>query len=1262
MSTCDICVLQNPFIKPDIQGISISNKLIQNSINQINLNQSNIQSKITSVFGKTFYNGVTEVKNKKTKLKRKIKKDVLPYILKLYKSAFFKFSHDNHIASKVVFLSNRYKQFSEFHFEPKVYPALMNINTLITNVNEKRTKSNSNEKSEIEKLEEELSNSENSYFENNTKYKELIRSVIQFFDKEYCEDLRQYYKFEIDILQGHLNALNKYKTFLESKETLSRNEQIKKANIDIKKEFSNLLLILPQNELATLPKSHDEINSKIRNLDDLIFKKSNQLNSFKSSSNHIDEFQLNYTQLLTKINKIISIEEKELNLFKQLQEARNSFEKEKRKSGIIGASKLQTAYNSFYTQYSDIFNLKNQEYINMILYSKEDIITKEQTAKLGTVFKSLYTLYHTQTPITNLQNTKILKEYENILHKHTNKNLKSLTKNNISQNTRKKINSNIRKKILNPTNISNSKLKPSNFQIELLFSTLQENLQKNGQIKPNEQLFNFFRSISMDEGIKQEEFDPIRSKDVKNITDFVSNLNDQFKDEITLLEKIQKSYESQVKNAENEIEVLQEDKQRAMVIKTEKSERLSTLRSEKTRKETEITDKKATIRANKSDIETKLGEINITGLDYITLDKFTEQTFEQSFLKKYFQRSEEEYYSTINLKKESIKNKINVGTITNINTFIDQIKQETTYNSHANFEKKISKSDQDTFHTLLKSTIETFFSTNYSSNGGTNYKSISSSVLSRSMTDNDVKKLKLIIEPLIDNYFLTIYNKMYDKEIQEIKSSDKYTKAEAKFRDCKLKAFRTSQLEDELNMFEQTLINIITELKEIEEGPAEITSVVSSKEGFVQRAKKNLTRITAILTQKRTHQDSILIQAKELPKLLSSIYSALTKREVTRDKLNKKLNIRNNVYEMFINDPLYKIIKNIRDYIKKMEESKKPERSQEVDIMKNITRYLQKRFENVPIVQPMNNSALRNKQYTLSTMIDVLKGQNVGVHHIPSNINFGKLTSEIKDERNLDEMISFMKQIYDRTLTTSQINDKKVEYYKKKYGHLVKQSGGDPIPNTTSSTTSPGVPNVAKPATNSSVVPNVVKPVSNSTVIPNVAKPATNSTVVPNVAKTSTNSTVVSNASKTTNSSKVSGSKSTEPVIKPNEITKNISSTYFIEHIYETLLKEKDKDKNVESFVKKVKELEYELLTICKNDLDNVLKFYGNSGRDKLNNTLVTLILSMSDEKIIKDIDKKLKELTERNISSQELINIYFIKKYLFMELLLIYFICYLSP
>jgi hypothetical protein len=73
-----------------------------------------------------------------------------------------------------------------------------------------------------------------------------------------------------------------------------------------------------------------------------------------------------------------------------------------------------------------------------------------------------------------------------------------------------------------------------------------------------------------------------------------------------------------------------------------------------------------------------------------------------------------------------------------------------------------------------------------------------------------------------------------------------------------------------------------------------------------------------------------------------------------------------------------------------------PDRSQEVDIMKNITRYLQKRFENVPILQPMNNSALHNKQYILSTMIDVLKGQNIGVHHIPSNINFGKLTSEIK--------------------------------------------------------------------------------------------------------------------------------------------------------------------------------------------------------------------------------------------------------------------------
>ncbi len=1119
MSTCDICVLQNPFIKPDIQGISISNKLIQNSINQINLNQSNIQSKITSVFGKTFYNGVTEVKNKKTKLKRKIKKDVLPYILKLYKSAFFKFSHDNHIASKVVFLSNRYKQFSEFHFEPKVYPALMNINTLITNVNEKRTKSNSNEKSEIEKLEEELSNSENSYFENNTKYKELIRSVIQFFDKEYCEDLRQYYKFEIDILQSHLNALNKYKTFLENKKS---NKDIKKANIDIKKEFSNLLLILPQNELATLPKSHDEINSKIRNLDDLIFKKSNQLNSFKSSSNHIDEFQLNYTQLLTKINKIISIEEKELNLFKQLQEARNAFEKEKRKSGIIGASKLQTAYNSLYKEYSDIFNLKNQEYKNIILSSQEAITTREQKNKLGTVFHSLSILYHTKTPLTNTKNKKLLKNYENILYKHTSKNLSSLTENNISINTRQKIGNNIKKRILNPIN----------FKTNLLFFTLQENLQKNGQIKPLDQLFNFFRSISMDEGIKQDQFDPIRSEDMKNISDFVSNLNDQFKDEITLLEKIQKSYESQVKNAESEIEVLKEDKQRAMNIKTEKGERLQGLKGEIQRLENEL-----------SSIETDI--------------KREEGTYKKNL-------------SELGMSNEEFKN--------------------------------------------IRSGTKPFTNWYYEKQGITS----------------------LPPPP---------YPREYETAFKKYENS--------------LGAYNLLEdLREKKNKLEEKLKELTTERREIEEGPAEITSVVSSKEGFVQRAKKNLTRITAILTQKRTHQDSILIQAKELPKLLSSIYSALTKREVTRDKLNKKLNIRNNVYEMFINDPLYKIIKNIRDYIK----DKRPDRSQEVDIMKSITRYLQKRFENVPIVQPMNNSALRNKQYTLSTMIDVLKGQNVGVHHIPSNINFGKLTSEIKDERNLDEMISFMKQIYDRTLTTSQINDKKVEYYKKKYGHLVKQSGGDPIPNTTSSTTSPGVPNVAKPATNSSVVPNVVKPVSNSTVIPNVAKPATNSTVVPNVAKTSTNSTVVSNASKTTNSSKVSGSKSTEPVIKPNEITKNISSTYFIEHIYETLLKEKDKDKNVESFVKKVKELEYELLTICKNDLDNVLKFYGNSGRDKLNNTLVTLILSMSDEKIIKDIDKKLKELTERNISSQELINIYFIKKYLFMELLLIYFICYLSP
>jgi hypothetical protein len=1227
MSTCDICVLQNPFIKPDIQGISISNKLIQNSINQINLNQSNIQSKITSVFGNTFYNGVTEVKNKKTKLKRKIKKDVLPYILKLYKSAFFKFSHDNHIASKVVFLSNRYKQFSEFHFEPKVYPALMNINTLITNVNEKKTKSNSNEKGEIEKLEEELTNSENSYFENNTKYKELIRSVIQFFDKEYCEDLRQYYKFEIDILQGHLNALNKYKTFLE--------KDPKPKDIDIKKEFSNLLLILSQNELATLPKSIDEIKN-LSELERLISNKENQLTIFKQLLEYVSKFELDYTQILTKINKIISIEEKELNLFKQLQEARNAFEKEKRKSGIISASKLQTAYNSFYTQYSEIFILKNREYTNIILSSKEDVITKEQKAKLGTVFQSLSKLYHTQNPIKNVQNTKILKEYENILYKHTSKNLTSLTEKNISINTRQKIGNNIKKKILNPTNISNSKLKPSNFQIELLFSTLQQNLQKNGQIKPNEQLFNFFRSIS-DEGIKQEEFDPIRSQDVKNITDFISNLNDHFKDEITLLEKIQKSYESQVRNAENEIEVLQEDKQRAVTIKTEKKERLDSLIGEIRRLENELSSADTDYKAQSKTFKSKLSLIEKMTeriFDDIINTGNSSINFDQWYLGQFF-IDKKELMSQMSNKNQQITTIIakNVSS-SNKNRLKDLINEIISYPLKPIHSSTIKLTQVESMKNELNKIIDSF----------------NDPITQSNVTEFNNK---------LGNYFQEngIYFELYKAEVNLIKASKHYKDAESNFSAAKVAHEIYQSAEIKKDTLDRKIKELTIERREIEEGPAEITSVVSSKEGFVQRAKKNLARITAILTQKRSHQDSILVQAKELPKLLSSIYSALTKREVTRDKLNKKLNIRNNVYEMFINDPLYKLIKNIRDYIKKMNDSKKPERSQEVDIMKSITRYLQKRFENVPIVQPMNNSALHNKQYTLSTMIDVLKGQNVGVHHIPYNINFGKLTSEIKDERNLDEMISFMKQIYDRTLTTSQINDKKVEYYKKKYGHLVKQSGGDPVPNTTystaSSTTSPTV---------SPVIPNVAKPPTNSTVVANVVKPATNSSVVPNVEKPATNSTVVSNASKTTNSSKVSEGKSTEPVIKPNEITKNISSTYFIEHIYETLLKEKDKDKNVESFVKKVKELEYELLTICKNDLDNVLKTYGNSGRDKLNNTLVTLIFSMSDEKIIKDIDKKLKELTERNISSQELINIYFIKKYLFMELLLIYFICYLSP
>jgi hypothetical protein len=140
-----------------------------------------------------------------------------------------------------------------------------------------------------------------------------------------------------------------------------------------------------------------------------------------------------------------------------------------------------------------------------------------------------------------------------------------------------------------------------------------------------------------------------------------------------------------------------------------------------------------------------------------------------------------------------------------------------------------------------------------------------------------------------------------------------------------------------------------------------------------------------------------------------------------------------------------------------------------------------------------------------------------------------------------------------------------------------------------------------------------------------------------------------------------------------------------MERVYEELGKQ-PQDGETTAFLENLKKYEERLLRVAQQHFDMALKS-GVKGSNKLGgvptaapaapvapasvptvptqtnktgNKLQTVIQSMINEKLINEIQDRFKEFKQENISSKKLMHIYLLQKYLFMEVILLYFILYL--
>ncbi len=1046
-------------------------------------------------------NTVLSGKNSSGNLRQKY----LPYMMTQYRNAFEEINTKNSIVSLLLYASNEYKQFHNIFLNEGANPSLRSINSRMVELFESKSntklleskKGNGNGKSEEERLLEELTVAENTYFTKEGEYQATIEKILSFLSKEYINDFEAYYDFEINILRSQLSGLTKYKALVDrnvkilfnSSGTIKSSGNIE-SDIVTKKKFATLLMneytelmrILPNEIISKLPKNLDEIekigiqnNSGVAVLqdDNILQRETNriedELNRFtKCKEDLLQQVKSQYLELLKEIQALIQSEKSESKAFQTIQEERKKVEEQRRKNGSQNNTKLISAYEYYkklaenrVTLYGTFGNLEK----NVIGQFKTAMKAEREATEASKARKRAEASKAREAAAAAPAPAAATGAAAPAPAAATGAGAGAVRKKE-KQNGGAKNNS---------TNL----LYPSNFSIKSLFEAIVTKMRKSIG-NENTQLpkrFYYLNPLS-DSKADENEIESLRVDHRRNLSSFHATVEQNLLNELRFLEALFERYQNIQKKESSELAILTQNKATANSGKNEA--KLASLRADKTRVEGEITT-----------LETELKPLES---DYKRIQS------------KYKIQSDDDM-RTFALKSFSLSGQKSISTSDELFKYFTTITDITTSGLSERVEIKNYPGLQDFISDLLR------------------------------MRD---------MIPVKD-----------DKEKKET-----------------AKKLRLKEISDEIDRMTAA--------------PEALAKLVRAKQSFVTRIESYITSLDEILKKKKSHNETLTDFTKQLAPYSNDIFSALIQREKLRKKLDAKIHISNNFYELFKEDPLYKIMEAIKK-LESFNDSKDAKNDKKMAIVRSITKYLNRRFEKLP-----------------TTMRGGANGNAIS----SGNGN---------------------KTIVPNTTTTVKPNTSK--------------------PNTSTLATNATTGKVNTPAL-----------VSNATAVKENT-PA----LVSNASMAKPNTTAV---------------KVNAPLVKVN-VPKNISSTFFMERVYEELGKQ-PQDGETSAFLENVKKYEERLLKLAQQHFELALKS-GAKGSNKLGtsappvsaasaaanagaraaptestNKLQDMIQKMIKDKLINEIQDKFKEFKQENISSKKLMHLYLLQKYLFMEVILLYFILYL--
>ncbi len=1251
---------------------------------------------------------------KKNRIKSKFKKDILPYMMRAYKDAFNKYNQTNDHIMSILYLSNRYKQFAEFNLDEKLDPSLKDLNGAIErSYGEKQQSINI---SNIDNLQKILNESETKYFEKNKAYKDQLAKLMASFNSQYIPNFRAFYDFQINNLQTQLNQLNEYKAFLTDMISKSNRSNREKYEIEMKKMYTKMMVFLPSSILSQLAFRFDEFESKGFILSGQAQMTSDNFltNMISNIQNQIEQYKKLKTVVLKgkeeefraiseSLNEIRRMEENERETFKELQKVRNS---------STANEEYEKRLAKQYTNYDNIVQKKLEFYRDFVIPNGEFNLTN---IKSGATY-----IFSNLSDITNdvfNGGAKISKLLDKFREKKSKLYLPSTFPfDKLFQVVKKEIVEQQQPQQQQPQ----SQLKP----FKNIFNYLRKVNEKDGikdeEINEmrDDDLLKLREFMSEVRKSLENELERLKAQ----IDEYVS-LKLDAESELEILKEDDERSQQRLKNRQGEINSLRSDKSRLESAISDLKRDIKRLRDQLTQKQLlySISNKNEfseleTSHRRQNDIRLLLNLYKkYADLKGKTINEYIGKSGDLSnYIDSLSNKIpyKEDPQVTKKLMNDTQIDLLPSEVIKSMDDSINATKSAQTAAQAAqtaqtaiNKYESLYLSKINSINTLIQLYNNVFSSTNPSTVNLNNviaaYETERKKINNITSFDDIlisykdiIKEIKKYFEPYKRVFFISTKNKMITKEEDVNKFFDEintylenfFTNTSQSFKYNKNKnitlqsyldtlkeyilnkyksyqklyievlgtdvtsdsgyssflndikvIFSTIVLpfennETEKEVKEKELKEVIDRLNELTRSPEEIKEIMNAKSGYVKRILTILTKFQGIVKNKETVNMEISFYMENLESLLNDSYLHLIQREKTRKKLSKKSEISSPLYERFINDPLYKIIEKIvklrtfgqkepqqgdANYnikIKEYEANKKSDEKKIVEIRRMIAIYLKTRLKDIP--QSSNNSkeSLRSKQHTLSTIGSLFKGQKVGNMNIPTNINVSSLTAQITNEENLNKMLKYAN-AYRRG---EKINMTGVENLASKYSHLIPQNGG----------------------ANGG---NLTQPVNSATPLP--AQPVNSTTPSPP-------QEVVVNKSAKNESAKNESEKNKSVKSAKSESVKNVPfnivSEMFMDSIYKIGKERTDFIRAFELYLLKQAQQQF-----------YIASFSDSTGEDKMTN-LSTNIRDMIKKNVIDEVENELTKFTSRGASSNKLINIFFINKYLYMEIILIYFIIYL--